>query len=366
MSWNTVRWPFSRFTLGLLAAGLVCASGCNGGGGGGEDGYLEGTEYDALNPGAPVNGGKEDGLGSTYETPQDLPTLVDPEIIVSLDQLTVHLFDRHTGFSEVYPTGVGVLNQDGVSITPTGHFTTGPDTTDAWWYIARRVTPTYFGGWPFLRLTIENSQGYNTYGLHGPITSELIRGYVSHGCMRMAGPDVVRLFYLVRYHPETPVTIQREPELDADGKVVDLGVDVTLWPVGADIEYGASVGDAPPRDNTGTDLDGCADDPYESEDPVVMASGHYPGLVLCRGDRDVYRVELEAGDTLTVTIAFTHSVADLDLLLTDAQEVVLDRSVSTSDEETVTVTAAEAGSYLVHVYPYGDAEDAGYTMDVDY
>ncbi len=362
-----MRSARSRF-LPVLAALLLAFGlcGCQDGGGGGDEGYWEGTEYDEQNPGAPVNGGKEDGLGSVYDAPQDLPVLVNPEIIVSQDQLTVHLFDRHTGFSEVYPTGVGVLNSDGVSITPTGHYATGPDTTDAWWYIPRRVSPAHFGGWPFLRLTMQNSRGWNTYGMHGPITSQLIRGYVSHGCMRMAGPDVVRLFYLVRYHPDTPVTVQREPELDAAGNVVDLDTVVTLWPVGDDIEYGVSVGDGPPRDDTGTDLDGCADDPYEGDDPVVMASGHYPGLIMCRGDRDAYEVELEEGDNLTVTIDFTHAVADLDLLLTDANEVVVDRSTSTADQESVTLTAAAAGTYLVQVYPYGDPEDTGYTMTVAY
>jgi L,D-transpeptidase catalytic domain/Bacterial pre-peptidase C-terminal domain len=354
----------------VVLAGMVLAlgvHGCEGSGGDAVDEeYWEGAEYDELYPGAPVNGGKEDGFGAVYEVPTDLPVLVDPEIIVSLDQLTVHLFDRHTGFSEVYPVGVGVINSDGVSITPTGHFASGPDTSDGWWYIARRGTPEYFGGWPFLRLTIQNSQGYNTYGLHGPITSELIRGYVSHGCMRMVGADLIRLFYLMRYHPDTPVTIQREPELDAAGNVVDLDTAVSLWPVGTDIEYGPSVGDGPPRDDTGTDLDGCADDPYEGDDPAVMASGNYVGLVMCRGDRDAYLVNLSAGDTLTVTVNFTHSVADLDVLLTDANEVVVDRSTSTSDQETVTVTAPSDGTYMVQVFPYGDAEDTGYTMTVAY
>ena len=357
------RWSIPMLAAGLLALGV---QGCQGGGGGGDEEYWDGAEYDELHPGAPVEGGKEDGLGSVYDVPEGLPVLVDPEIIVSLDQLTVHLFDRHTGFSEVYPTGVGVLNSNNRSVTPTGHFATGPDSTDAWWYIARRVAPAHFGGWPFLRLTTENSRGYNTYGLHGPITSTLIRGYVSHGCMRMNGADIVRLFYLVRYHPDTPVTIQRESERDAAGNVVDLDTAVTMWPVGADIAYGESVGDAPPRDDTGTDLDGCADDPYESEDPVVMASGYYPGMILCRGDRDAFEVELAAGETLTVTVEFTHAVADLDVLLTDENEVVVDRSVSTSDTESVTVTASAAATYLVQVYPYGDPENTGYTMTVSY
>ena len=53
--------------------------------------------------------------------------LVSPEIIVSLDGLTVHLFDRATGFS----------------ITPTGHCKTGANIADTWFYTARRTNPGY-------------------------------------------------------------------------------------------------------------------------------------------------------------------------------------------------------------------------------
>ena len=183
--------------------------------------YYEGVAFDEDNPDAFLGGGADDGW--SYDIPTDLPTLIHPEIVVSLEGLTLHLFDRTTGFSEVYPVGVGVLGSSGRSITPTGHFATGSDTTNTWWYTARRWSPSYFGGFPFIRLTIENSRGANTYGIHGPITSELIRGYVSHGCMRMRGEDAVRVFYLIRNHPSTPVTIQQEVEIDDAGNPVDVG-----------------------------------------------------------------------------------------------------------------------------------------------
>ncbi len=38
--------------------------------------------------------------------------LVNPEVRVSLDGLTVHLIDAETQFSRVYPTGVGMLGQN--------------------------------------------------------------------------------------------------------------------------------------------------------------------------------------------------------------------------------------------------------------
>lgn len=227
--------------LSLAALVIGCAEGFDG-----EDpelGVGEGVDYDAENPNAPLDDGKADL--PRYAVPTDLPMLVAPEIIVSLDGLTVHLFDRATGFSAVYPAGVGTKNARGVSITPTGHFKTGPQTSDGWWYAARRTVPEYFGGFPFLRITARNSVGQNTYGLHGPITSELIRGYVSHGCVRMASDDIIRLFWMVRNFPDTPVTIQREVELDANGRRVDVGTKPALYRPGEPIRFGASVGPRP-------------------------------------------------------------------------------------------------------------------------
>jgi hypothetical protein len=203
-----------------------------------EQGSYEGVDYDEENPGSALDD-KSDA--PRYTIPTDLPELVDPEIIVSLDGLTVHFFDRATGFQRVYPAGVGV-KEHGRSVTPLGHFETGPNTADAWWYVARRTVPDYFGGFPFLRLTAQNSDGANTYALHGPITEQLIRGYVSHGCVRMRSDDVVHIFWMAKKHASMPVTIQKEVELDAQGRKVDVGRTPALWAPDAVITYGASVG----------------------------------------------------------------------------------------------------------------------------
>lgn len=224
----------------------------------------EGVAFDEENPGADIEG-KAD-MPRTYEVPTDLPELERPEIIVSLDGLSVHLFDRATGFSEVYPTGVGQKGSSGKSITPAGFFKTSSNTSDTWYYTARRYTPDYFGGFPFLRLNIKNSAGAETYALHGPISYscpgggqacgqlarqwKLKRGYVSHGCMRMAVDDIVRVFWIAKQHPSTPVTIQREVELDANGAVVDVGTTPALFEPGEAIQYGKC---------------GTRPDPYESE-----------------------------------------------------------------------------------------------------
>ncbi len=203
----------------------------------------EGVAYDEENPNAVMDDGKSDA--PRYAIPTNLPELVAPEIIVSLDGLTVHLFDRETGFNAVYPAGVGTKNSRGVSITPAGHFRTGTNTADGWWFVPRRTVPEYFDGLPFLRLDAQNSVGANTYALHGPITSTLIRGYVSHGCIRMAKNDIINLFWMTKKFPQMPVTIQREVEKDAAGKRVDVGMTPRLYEVGADIQFGASVGPRP-------------------------------------------------------------------------------------------------------------------------
>jgi len=205
-----------------------------------EEGSYEGVDFDQDNPDFPLFDEKSDA--PRYAIPTDLPQLVSPEVIVSLDGLTVHFFDRATGFQAVYPAGVGVKGRSGRSITPTGHFATSPNTMDNWWYVARRTVPDYFGGFPFLRLNARNSDGANTYALHGPITAQLIRGYVSHGCVRMRGDDIVRVFWMAKQHGAMPVTIQKEVELDAAGNKVDVGRTPALWAEGAAIAYGASVG----------------------------------------------------------------------------------------------------------------------------
>jgi lipoprotein-anchoring transpeptidase ErfK/SrfK len=223
--------------LALLALPLAaCATGAYDPDG---DDDSQGELFDQEHPGIDLESGKEDRPG--YPVPT-VPTLVAPEIIVSLDGLTVHLFDRVTGFQAVYPAGVGVKNSAGRSVTPTGHFATSPNTGDTWFYIARRWVPDYFAGFPFLRIDAVNKDGANTYGLHGPITETLIRGYVSHGCVRMASQDIIELFWMVRKHPSTPVTIQTEVERDAAGEVVDVGTSPAMWLVGEPIQFGASVG----------------------------------------------------------------------------------------------------------------------------
>jgi hypothetical protein len=214
----------------------------------------EGVAFDGENPGADVEGAGKADTPRTYEVPAELPHVVRPEIIVSLETRTVHFFDRTTGVSRVYPTGPGKMGSSGRSWTPDGFFETWPNSNDPWGYIERRTAPDYFGGFPFLRLTTLNSQGQTTYGFHGPITYTcpdggdgcaiedrdwfLVHDYVSHGCMRMESDDIVEMFWAIRHIPSVPVAIFDDVERDANGAIVDLGTTPALWAPGESITYG--------------------------------------------------------------------------------------------------------------------------------
>jgi len=154
-------------------------------------------------------------------------------ITISLKGLTVHAVCKDADYNKVYPVGVGVIGKNKKSITPTSesqnkeYFLTWPDNSNKWYYVKKRYDPAYFGGYPFLRLNIENSKNQHTYGLHGPITKDnndkwiLHRGYVSHGCMRMREKDVVELYNVAVKYPGARVYIIEDFEYNPDGTIVD-------------------------------------------------------------------------------------------------------------------------------------------------
>ncbi len=176
------------------------------------------------------------GAALTCKTPPDLPPLPSPEIIVSLDGLTVHLVDRTTGFDKVFPAGVGAHDTDPTSLTygeslsyfpvaryGTQHFAIKPSTIQpckTWWTdpdTGERLP--VFAGLPFLSFS-------GNYAIHGPIDNyraanggNLRRGYVSHGCIRMAGADVLELYARIKGVASVPVRVQREPERTATARV---------------------------------------------------------------------------------------------------------------------------------------------------
>lgn len=246
----------------MVLAALLVSSACAGSNDGlvdQEEGHGDGLAWDEENPDADFSP-KFDTVRQ-YEVPAWVleTELANPEVRVSLDGLSVHLFDVETGLSRVYPTGAGQLGEhSGKSYTPTGFFATSANTGGSWWNIAERFEPSYFGGFPFLRITAHNSKGWNTYGFHGPITYRcktdvegecpleerewfLIQDFVSHGCLRMRSEDIVELFYLLRDHASVPVTIQQLTELDPSGTPISVDGEAIDWPMEPGPEAGPTI-----------------------------------------------------------------------------------------------------------------------------
>lgn len=186
--------------------------------------------------------GKDDGAWGYALTCKTIPSVTplrQPRITVSIDGLTLHLTDAATGYDRVFPVGVGAISHTASDpeygeshtyypILRTGQndFTLRPSQATAcktWWTDpdTRKRMPV-FGGLPFMPF-------YGNYAIHGPIDDyrnaaggTLRRGYVSHGCVRMAAADVVEVYGRLRGVASVPVHLQKEPERSSAGVRVDV------------------------------------------------------------------------------------------------------------------------------------------------
>lgn len=224
---------FSSLLLGGLCAALIGAC-------------AVGTEQDDMALGdveGDFQSGAEElanyGSALTCKDIPVLPTLTKPEIVISLDGLTLHLKDAAGTYDKVFPIGPGKY-EDGESLTILGNFSAdlrGANTRDGnygpyyscriWWTDTDASTPEapvrspVFAGLPFIRFK-------GAYAIHGPVDNytsptggTLRRGYVSHGCVRMSADGIKELYGRILGR-KVPVKVQKEVERDATGKVVDI------------------------------------------------------------------------------------------------------------------------------------------------
>jgi len=96
--------------------------------------------------------------------------------------------------------------------------------------------------------------------------------------------------------------------------------------------------------------------------PLTPVGTHGP-YEIAGTQEHYFGVDLSEGDRLTATIAFDHDDADLDLTVQSPNGNEIASSNSTTDDESVTVTASTDGTYTVHVYPYS-AGTARYDLSV--
>lgn len=179
------------------------------------------------------------GAALTCKPVPNLPVLQQPEITISLDGLTVRLTDRATGWTKVFPAGVGAMDWEAGSRTygeslsyypvkayKKNDFVITPSSIQpckTWWTDpdSGQKLPV-FAGLPFLSWS-------GSYAIHGPIDNyrapnggTLRRGYVSHGCVRLRAEDVLELYARIKGVAQVPVHVQREPERDEAGDRIDV------------------------------------------------------------------------------------------------------------------------------------------------
>ena len=93
------------------------------------------------------------------------------------------------------------------------------------------------------------------------------------------------------------------------------------------------------------------DDQSSSLEAPALTPGRYENLVLCPGDIDVYGVLMRAGETLNARIFFSDEAGNLELqLLAPDRRTVLARSLSVTDDESLTHTSSVAAEYKLVVF----------------
>ena len=110
---------------------------------------------------------------------------------------------------------------------------------------------------------------------------------------------------------------------------------------------------------------GCTSDAYEDNDvygnPAGISLGTSTGLVVCTDDEDWYSIDLTAGEELSVDLSFTDSSGDIDARILNPSLSTVSVSLTETDDESLTHTAATTGTYLVHVWLSSDDATPGNT-----
>ncbi len=81
----------------------------------------------------------------------------------------------------------------------------------------------------------------------------------------------------------------------------------------------------------------------------------HDNLRIENGESDYVAVHLDQGDQLNASAAFDHSTGDLDMAVYGPNQNEIGSSWSTTDDESVVITAQSAGTYYVEVYGFSGA-----------
>ena len=118
---------------------------------------------------------------------------------------------------------------------------------------------------------------------------------------------------------------------------------------------------------------GIAQDTFEPDNGLDQASllappeDHlYEGLTIHEaGNDDFFEVLASETGDLTFEIAFSHAAGDLDMEVYNSQYILLARSDSVSDLESLTVSGQQGETYFVRVYGFNGATSPDYSLFVN-
>ncbi len=83
------------------------------------------------------------------------------------------------------------------------------------------------------------------------------------------------------------------------------------------------------------------------------------------GNDDYYRFSTAADGTLDVALGFAHALGDVDVQLLDANLDVVAESISTTDDEQLSITVAAGATYYLRVYGPDGATNPSYRLSID-
>ncbi len=117
---------------------------------------------------------------------------------------------------------------------------------------------------------------------------------------------------------------------------------------------------------------GCVADSREEDDAPspslpAITDGTYSDLTMCMdpstglADPDWFRFTLQTTTLALIEVQFSHARGDIDLRLRDAANLVLDRSMGVTDNETV-VACLDPGTYYAEVFSWDEDVNTSYDL----
>lgn len=114
------------------------------------------------------------------------------------------------------------------------------------------------------------------------------------------------------------------------------------------------------EDNQNTNIE-----PNDDRDSAALIDeGEYQDLRITEGDDDYYAVELSQNQELTASINFDDSDGDLDMRLISPSGERIERSNSVNDDESVSLSSSDSGTYYIQVYGY-EGDTTSYSLSVN-